>query len=178
MGAAASEQTILVVDDDDTLLRAYSRSLAESARLFTAATCDEARKIARNEHIDVAVVDLRLHAESGLDLVRDLKATFPNLRILLTSGFLNTEVTVAAVRAGAADVRHKPIPARALLQWTATGTWAELDDITTPTLERVQWEHIQRVVSDCGGCISEAARRLDIERATLRRHLRKNAPRR
>jgi two-component system response regulator RegA len=46
----------------------------------------------------------------------------------------------------------------------------------TPTLARAEWEHIQRVLLDCDGNVSEAARRLGILRQSLQRRLRKHAP--
>ena len=45
-----------------------------------------------------------------------------------------------------------------------------------PTLARTEWEHIQRVLTDCGGNVSEAARRLGIHRRSLQRKLQKFAP--
>ncbi len=94
------------------------------------------------------------------------------------SGYGTVEMTVAAMRAGADDVKQKPVAPRALLHWVATGTWEGGDGSQTATAERVSWEYARRVVADCGGNHSEAARRLGIERATLRRQLRKPAPRR
>jgi two-component system response regulator RegA len=49
-------------------------------------------------------------------------------------------------------------------------------DITVPTLHRVEWEHIQRVLADCGGNISEAARQLGMHRRTLQRKLATRPP--
>lgn len=46
----------------------------------------------------------------------------------------------------------------------------------TPKLARAEWEHIQRVLADCDGNVSEAARRLGILRQSLQRRLRKHAP--
>ena len=40
-----------------------------------------------------------------------------------------------------------------------------------PTLERVEWEHIQRVLADCGGNITRAARALGLHRRSLQRKL-------
>ena len=47
---------------------------------------------------------------------------------------------------------------------------------TVPTLARVEWEHMQRVISDCGGNISQAARLLGIHRRSLQRKLGKYPP--
>jgi len=95
------------------------------------------------------------------------------------SGHTSIETTVAAMRAGADDVRQKPVPPLALLRWVNHGTWDPAGDpVPTATVERVQWEHVRRVVADCGGNHSRAAQLLGIGRATLRRQLRKRAPRR
>jgi two-component system response regulator RegA len=45
-----------------------------------------------------------------------------------------------------------------------------------PSLHRVEWEHIQRVLTDCGGNISEAARQLGMHRRTLQRKLATRPP--
>ncbi len=52
----------------------------------------------------------------------------------------------------------------------------ETGDISVPTLAQAEWEHIHRVLADCGNNISEAARRLGIHRRSLQRKLRKRAP--
>jgi two-component system response regulator RegA len=43
-----------------------------------------------------------------------------------------------------------------------------------PSLARVEWEHIQRVLADCGGNLSRAARLLGIHRRSLQRKLSKD----
>ncbi len=88
------------------------------------------------------------------------------------------DVTVAAVRAGADIIAFKPITFREIIQRLEEGEEAEepaLDD--TPSLARAEWEHIMRVLSDCDGNVSAAARRLGIYRSSLQRRLRKYAPR-
>jgi two-component system, response regulator RegA len=56
------------------------------------------------------------------------------------------------------------------------GTTPEPDIHETPSLERVEWEHINRVVADTKGNLSEAARRLGIYRQTLQRRLQRKPP--
>ena len=53
---------------------------------------------------------------------------------------------------------------------------SELDEL--PSLDRAAWEHLQRVLSECNGNISEAARRMGMHRRTLQRKLQKLPPRR
>jgi phosphoenolpyruvate-protein kinase (PTS system EI component) len=66
--------------------------------------------------------------------------------------------------------------ARRLLAALAGTNTAKEKGIDTPSLARAEWEHIQRVLSDCGGNISEAARRLGIHRRSLQRKLQKYPP--
>jgi two-component system response regulator RegA len=49
-------------------------------------------------------------------------------------------------------------------------------EMEVQSLARAEWEHIQRVLTECGGNISEAARRLGIHRRSLQRKLQKLAP--
>ncbi len=86
------------------------------------------------------------------------------------------QVAVEATRAGADDVKVKPCTPQTVLSWVEQGVWTDADPRSTPSLERMEWEYVRRVVSDCGHNQSEAARRLKIERLTLRRQLRKRAP--
>jgi two-component system response regulator RegA len=54
---------------------------------------------------------------------------------------------------------------------------AERKPAAAPSLARVEWEHIQRVLSDCGGNISQAAKLLGMHRRSLQRKLNKYPPR-
>jgi len=178
MGERRSIQSVLVVDDDDRLLRAYKRTAGRS--VFTANNPDTAREIVIAEHPDLAIVDLRLGSGSGIDLIRDLKHECPNLVVALCSGYLSVATTVSAMRAGADMVLFKPVTFEEILKRVEEGDeegdeeGADLDE--TPTLARAEWEHIMRVLADCNGNVSMAARRLGIYRSSLQRKLRKYAP--
>ena len=125
---------------------------------------------------DAAIVDLRLGEESGIDLIRDLRRLHPDVKIALLSGYLSVTVTMAAVKAGAEVVLSKPVGAREIVRHLEEGTTPEPNIHETPSLERVEWEHINRVVADTKGNLSEAARRLGIYRQTLQRRLQRKPP--
>ncbi len=72
------KKCILVVDDDELVLRAYRRTIGREARLLTATTPTAARQVARDQPPDAAVVDLWLGRDSGIDLVRELKRQRPD----------------------------------------------------------------------------------------------------
>ena len=172
---ARSFHRILVVDDDEQVLRAWRRA-ARGHLVVTASDAATARQLAHAERPDLAIIDLRLGGASGIDLIRELKRDLPQLMVAMCSGYLSVAATVAAVRAGADIVAFKPITFQELLQRFEDRAEApDLDD--TPTLARAEWEHIMRVLADCHGNISAAARRLGIYRSSLQRRLRKYAPR-
>jgi two-component system response regulator RegA len=170
-------RTVLAVDDDETLLAALARSLGRDRTILTATTPAAARALAKSKRPDLAIVDMRLGRESGIELVRNLKSDSPNTVIALVSGYLSVESTVAAVRAGADVILCKPVTAREILRRVERGMPDEPDRRETPTLARAESEHIARVMADCHGNISEAARRLGIYRSSLQRRLRKPSPR-
>jgi two-component system response regulator RegA len=178
MVGEASEQSriksVLVLDDDERTLTAMARTLRHSRRVFTAKTTQEAATVARRERPDLIVVDLRLAVGSGLDVVRELRDELPGCRFALVSGYLTVDATVAAVRAGADVVLTKPVTAGEIVRRVEEITSTPMDDTTeTPTLAQAESEHIARVMTDCNGNISEAARRLGIFRSSLQRRLRR-----
>ena len=172
--ASSRIRSVLIVDDDQTVLSSCARSLRRDRRVvFVASDANTAREQAEVSRLDAAIIDLRLGMTSGLDLIRDLKRAHPNLRIALVSGYLSIATTIMAVRAGADTVLAKPISPREIIRHLENPTAREPDLDETPTLETVEWEHISRVMADTNGNLSEAARRLGIYRQSLQRRLRK-----
>lgn len=174
-------RSVLVADDDDLLLSVARRSLARAHAVFTANTKAAAHAVVEREVPDLAIIDLRFGTENGIDLVRELKALAPAMFVTLYSAYLSVSTTVVAMRAGADLVVFKPVTFKDIVRRVEEdrldGEPANDDDEETPTLARVEWEHITRVLADCDGNVSEAARRLGIFRSSLQRRLRKHAPR-
>jgi two-component system response regulator RegA len=173
-----SVRTVLVVDDDEALLAACKRSLGRERGVMTASDARVALQLARAHPPDLAIIDLRLGPESGIHLVRDLKAERPELVVALVSGYLSVSSAVGAVRAGADVILFKPVTFREIVRRVEEGVPSIDPNIEeTPTLARAEWEHITGVLADCNGNVSMAARRLGIHRQSLQRRLRKFPPR-
>lgn len=171
-------RSVLVIDDDPRVLAALARSFGVQRRVFTATSSEEAATVARREKPDLAVVDMRLGQVSGIDVVRMLKAEMPSMTFAVISGYLTVDTTVAAVHAGADIVVTKPVRGSEILRRAESGEHDTIpEEVETPTLAEAEAEHIARVMSDCKGNISEAARRLGIYRSSLQRKLRKHATR-
>lgn len=178
MGEQRTVRTIVAVDDDTPLLASYQRGFAgDQRRVLVATSIAAALRLAQTERPDLAVVDLRIGDEWGLDLIRLLRVESPDITIILVSGYLSVSVTVAAMRAGASDVLCKPVTCREILraaEGEAPVARPRGDDVSS--LARLQWDYIMRVLADCTGNVSEAARRLGIRRQSLQQRLKKPVP--
>jgi two-component system response regulator RegA len=173
---ARTFRTALAVDDEELVLRGYARLVRRGLELFAARDAETALHIARAQRPDLAIVDLNLGNQSGLALIPELKRISPATFIVMVSGFASIEAAVHAMRVGANDVICKPVSLTEIMR-RATTTRRDMPELATPSLERAQWEHVQRVLADCDGNVSRTARELGVYRTTLRRWLRRSAPR-
>ncbi len=171
-------QRLLLVDDDVE----YAEILAEAltrrgCRVATAHTLAEALALAAQQPFDDAVLDLRLANEvspgNGLSLIAPLRALHPEMRILLLTGYASIATAIEAIKLGATHYLAKPSSADEIL--AALGRLSGEPDIPIDeapmSVDRVEWEHIQRVLAEHGGNISAAARALKMHRRTLQRKL-------
>ena len=139
---------------------------------------DTALDAARSDPPEYALVDLRLGTRSGLEVVRGLADLDAATAIVVLTGYDSIATALEAVRLGATHYLTKPADVDDLLAAFAraaggTAVAADATPDSTPTLARVEWEHINRVLSDCGGNVSQAARILGIHRRSLQRKLAK-----
>jgi two-component system response regulator RegA len=173
------ESSVLVVDDDAVyrarLCRAFRDRGWEAAE---AADGEEALRVARENSPDLAIVDLRMPGISGLDVVRELHQLDDTTCIIMLTGFGSIATAVTATKFGAAHFLSKPADADQILTAYRRLTDGDEPDApkSVPSLARVEWEHIQRVLDDCGGNISQAAKLLGLHRRSLQRKLLKYPP--
>lgn len=177
-GAEASAETILVVDDD----RAFCAALAGAMRrrglkVMVAHDYDDAIAEADAWRPQLAVVDLRMPGRNGLEVIATLKTRLPDLRIVVLTGFGSIATAVEAIKLGAVHYLTKPADADEIYAALLGDTPVASDTNFQPqSLAEAEWEHIHRVLAECGGNISKAAQLLDIPRRTLQRKLKKLAP--
>jgi two-component system response regulator RegA len=172
---------ILLVDDDETFRERLARALRERGHSVVAAgDYVSAMDAARAALPAFAVVDLKMPGPSGLDLVRDLHAIGPEIRIVVLTGYGSIASTVEAMHRGAHHYLSKPADADEIIA-ALTGQRSTPGPgfvaAPPPSLARAEWEHMTRILADCGGNVSEAARRLGITRRTLQLKLKKDPPR-
>jgi two-component system response regulator RegA len=176
-----SGRPLLLVDDDVTFVRVLARALGSRGfEVITATSFDEARALARRHHPRYCVLDLKLGEDNGLRLIPELHTLVPDIRVLLLTGYASIATAVEAIKRGAHDYLAKPVDADAVVRALLDGD-NDSDDSDLPdapeqplALRRLEWEHIQRVLTECDGNISETARRLGMHRRTLQRKLSKH----
>ena len=173
-----SRPTLLLVDDDGVYRERLAKAMtARGYEVRTAADAEAAVALAEAESPELAVLDLRMPGESGLDLLRRLKAIDPTTKILMLTGYGSIATALEAVRLGAVHYLTKPVDVDEILAaFDRDGAPAETLDTETPSLARVEWEHLQRVLNDCEGNLSEAARRLGMHRRSLQRKADRKRP--
>ncbi|WP_419812739.1 response regulator transcription factor [Bacterioplanoides sp.] len=171
---------ILVIDDDLHFTQVLCRSLQRQGhQCWSAETTEQALSLAQQHTPQWITLDLRLEKDSGLTLIEPLTTLLPNARIVMLTGYASIPTAVEAVKLGAYNYLHKPATLQELLNaFSDAPQVTETED--TPevmSVERMEWEHIQRVLNENEGNISATARALNMHRRTLQRKLQKYAPR-
>ena len=181
MTAEPDDKTLLLVEDDEVFSMVLARSLERRGyRVRVARTLDDARAMIRKLPPQRAVLDLNLMGENGLQLVRPLLDASPACRVVVLTGYASIATAVRAIKLGAREYLAKPVDPAAVvraLERDDEGVEADAPDVPL-SVDQVEWEHIQRVLTEYDGNVTATARALNMHRRTLQRKLSKHAPRR
>lgn len=166
----------LLCDDDASFRERLALSLSRRGwEARTAGDPASALESAREFRPTHALLDLRMGAESGLDLIPPLLALRPDLRVVVLTGYGSIASALEAVRLGACDYLTKPADTGQVVA-AFEGRDRGTEPMEVPSLDRVEWEHLQRILADCGGNVSQAARLLGLDRRSLQRKLARFPP--
>lgn len=166
----------LVIDDDPSFNAILVRTLER--RGYTARGAHDAGSalaLARELLPPRIVLDLNLNGSSGLTLIPPLLALNPACRIVVLTGYASIATAVDAVKLGAVQYLAKPVEIEAILTAFADDDpdMASAASDEPLSVDRLEWEHIQRVLNENDGNISATARALKMHRRTLQRKLAK-----
>lgn len=170
-------QRLLIIEDDETLRTQLARMLRrremEVSEADSPAACLTLLRSLPAQ--DAVILDLNLGDDNGLALIEPLLKHSPECRILVLTGYASIPTAVSATRLGAHNYLPKPASLEQILAALGDDPNRELPALpdAPPSLERLEWEHIQRVLEEHDGNISAAARVLGIHRRTLQRRLKK-----
>lgn len=171
----SDERSVLVVDDDERFRERLVRAFVDRGfDVRGAKDAPDALVLATADSPEWAVIDLRMPGPSGLELLKELLAIDPATRVVVLTGYGSIATAIEAVRRGAVDYLTKPADADQIIA-ALEGTTKRTDETKAeiPSLARVEWEHIQRALTDCEGNVTQAARALGLHRRSLQRKLSK-----
>jgi two-component system response regulator RegA len=166
---------LMIVEDDEPLRRRLTRAFEDRGfEVRGVATAAEAEALAAEDAPELVVLDLRVADGHGLDLIPKLRAVDPATRIVVLTGYGSVATAIEALRRGATHYLTKPADAEEILAaFDRRDGPGDAPPLQPMSLDRVEWEHINRVLVDCGGNLSEAARVLGLHRRSLQRKLAK-----
>jgi len=174
-------RSVLIIDSDHTVVSQLARRFAELGfAVSSTSTAEQALGLACTRQPRLIVLELLLDGKSMLPLIPRLKLVAPAARVAIHTAFGSVATAMEAISLGAAHYSFKltdPLEIVASCEGLAAGErrWAE-DSLLFPSLDRNEWEHINRALRICGGNITEAAKLLRVPRRTLQRKLKKQPP--
>ena len=171
------EDQLLLVEDDPVFAHVVSRALGQrDYQVFHAESLEKARELIDNRPYQYAILDLNLGGQTSLELIPLLTEKNPEIRTLILTGYASITTAVEAIKLGATNYLAKPADTEEILAALlekpskAASTEAAQEPMS---VRRLEWEHIQKVLKENDGNISETARQLKMHRRTLQRKLQK-----
>lgn len=128
---AAEPAQVLLVDDEEPFLESLKRVLERrNMRITLARSGVEALERLRESAVEVAVVDVKMPGMNGLELLRRIRADFPEVKVILLSGHPSASAALEGVKLGASEYLPKPPDVDALA--------AEIRDLSRQRQEDIE----------------------------------------
>ena len=169
-------ERFLLVDDDVVFTKVLARALQRRGlECLCAQNVEQALQLAKAQDFSKAIIDLKMQGPSGLTLIPALKQQQPDMDIVMLTGYSSVATAVEAVKLGAINYLCKPANTGEILAAFEhiEGDMAVDIPEQRPSVDRLEWEHIQKVLAEQDGNISATARALGMHRRTLQRKLNK-----
>ena len=167
---------ILLVDDDEAFTQVMTRGFERRGwDVATAGDADAALARCADYAPSHILLDLNMPGTSGLVVLPQLLALAPAAKLVVLTGYSSIATAVSATQAGATNYLCKPATIDEVLQAFEGSTDTGATPVRTDpiSVERLEWEHIQKVLQDNDNNISATARALGMHRRTLQRKLQK-----
>ena len=173
----STTNTLLIIDDDDRFRERLALSFKK--RGYTVSAFDNgsaALEYSVQHEINFAIVDLKLAGEWGLNIVEGLIHISPHTEVVVLTAYGSIATAIEALKLGAKNYLQKPVSVdeieNCLLDCGENKKLVQ-EATETPSLAKVEWEHINRVLTECDGNIRKTAAQLGLHRRTLQRKLAK-----
>ncbi|MCR8921601.1 response regulator transcription factor [Dasania sp. GY-MA-18] len=174
MSNTTEQRHILLVDDDPQFTVVMSRAFQRRGYSVSIAhNSSEALNCIAQQNFQRAVVDLKMDKESGLQLIPQLKAAQADMDIVMLTGYSSIATAVEAVKLGALNYLCKPANIEEILKAFGDSETQPAIPDQPHSVDRLEWEHIQKVLQENNNNVSATARALGMHRRTLQRKLQK-----
>jgi DNA-binding NtrC family response regulator len=118
MTNASLRPSVLVVDDESLIRWVLGETLKRRFDVRAAGTVSEARALIHQGDrlpADVALLDLQLADGSGLELLAEIKRSWPACHVFILTAFARSDLASSALASGAAGILHKPFDLEAIV---------------------------------------------------------------
>ncbi|NVK23507.1 MAG: response regulator [Gammaproteobacteria bacterium] len=173
-------QQLLIIEDDVTFAATLTRRLERQGfTVQSAHTTEDGLTAAMEQNPQYVLLDMKIGSDNGIQILPQLRASLPNAKIILLTGYASIATAVDAIKAGADDYLTKPVDSTSLINALIADTAINKQSSTQQTIQtrmspaRLEWEHIQQALKANNGNISATARELGMHRRTLQRKLAK-----
>lgn len=175
----------LIIDDDETFTYVLARAIRKKGYpALIANRGDAALALLGDDAPDVpithAILDLKLAETNGLQLLPKLLALNAGIQVVVLTGYASVATTVEAIKQGAVNYLAKPATVEEVLaafdgddRYGARGDANEMIEDNPLSVQRMEWEYIQRQLLANDHNIAATARALGMHRRTLQRKLQK-----
>jgi two-component system, response regulator RegA len=173
-------RTLVLADPSHATTGPLAREFTKlgSAEVWLAEDANKALNLVIDVKAELLVLELRLADHGGLALLRDVVNLSPRTTCVIHTAYGSVSTAVRAIRLGAKGYLTKPASAVDILRTVLPDDWSSAAGDCPEqhmSLHRATWEYLNRVFQDAGS-VSEAARRLGMDRSSLRRMLGRYAP--
>lgn len=104
-----SQLKVLVIDDEPSFTEEIEEFLQNQGFIsYTSNNVQKGRSILKSQNIDLLILDIRLKGINGLDVLKEVKQTYPKLEVIIVSAHGDMETVITALRNGAIDYLKKP----------------------------------------------------------------------
>ena len=180
MSVDKTPQQLLLVEDDEVFARVLSKALGRRGyEVRYAPDLSLALQLVEQEQFDLAILDLNLGGATSMELIKPLKQSNPEIRMLILTGYASIATAVEAIKLGADNYLAKPADTDEILASLLNREQLDKQEpdsdgvLATMSVKRLEWEHIQKTLQANNGNISATARQLNMHRRTLQRKLQK-----
>ncbi len=140
-----SKKVLLVDDEKDFLDTLSERLKGRGIEVSSSTKPDEALEMAKTEAVDVIVLDLKMPGMDGIEFLKAIKESRPELQVILLTGHATVDKGIQAVKLGALDVLEKPANFGTLMERIERASAKKL-----VLLEKKDQERISEILTERG----------------------------